>query len=70
LDNTSIKKEMPTMSTDSVVKLNVTGMQGQEFFLVVDFATKLASVLIVEVTPPRAGNIMVMDVQPIGVRGA
>jgi len=45
-------------------------MQGQEFFLVVDFATKLASVLIVEVTPPRAGNIMVMDVQPIGVRGA
>jgi hypothetical protein len=58
------------MSTDSVVKLNVTGPQGQEFFLVIDFATKLASVLIVEVTPPRSGNIIVMDVQPIGQRGA
>lgn len=57
------------MSTDSVVKLNVTGPQGQEWFLVIDFATKLASVVIVEVTPPRGGNIIVADVQTFGRSG-
>ena len=57
------------MNTDSVVKLNVTGPQGQEWFLVIDFATKLASVVIVEVSPPKTGNIVVADVQPFDRSG-
>ena len=57
------------MGTDSVVKLNFTGPQGQELFLVVDFSTKLASVILVETAPPRVGNLIVTDVQPIGQRG-
>lgn len=56
------------MGTDSVVKLNFSGPKGEELFLVVDFATKLASVVAVEVTPPRQGNIIVTDVQKIGER--
>ncbi|QDV39044.1 hypothetical protein [Tautonia plasticadhaerens] len=53
------------MSCDSVVKLDATGPQGQELFLVVDFSTKKASVLIVD---PRNGNLQVTDVQPIDQR--
>lgn len=57
------------MGTDSVVRLNTTGPNGEEFFLVVDFSTKLASVVLVEVKPPRVGNVVVLDVQTIGQRG-
>jgi hypothetical protein len=62
----AIQKRSKTMSANSVVKLNATGQQGQELFLVVDFNAKQAAVVIVD---PRNGNIVVSDVQSIAQRG-
>ena len=55
------------MSTDSVIKLNASGPQGQELFLIVDFSTKQASVVVVD---PKNGNIIVTDVQSFTQRGS
>jgi hypothetical protein len=54
------------MGSDSVVKLSFTGPQGQEYFLVVDFSTRQASLVVVD---PRNGNVLVTDVQSIAQRG-
>jgi hypothetical protein len=54
------------MGANSVVKLNAIGQQGQEFFLVVDFTNRQASVVMVD---PRNGNMVVTDVQSIAQRG-
>lgn len=54
------------MNGSQVVKLNFTGPRGEEWFLVVDFAARQASVLMVETTN---GNIRVTDVQSIATRG-
>ena len=54
------------MNTNQVIKLNFTGPQGQELFLVVDFATRQVSTIVVE---PNTGNIRVQDVQSFATRG-
>lgn len=54
------------MNTNQVAKLNFTGQRGEEYFLVVDFATRQASVVVVE---PPSGNIRVTDVQSMATRG-
>ena len=54
------------MSSDSVVRLNATGPQGQELVLVVDFSTKNASLLMID---PKSGNIVVRDTQEYGKKG-
>lgn len=54
------------MGAGTVVKLNVTGPNGQEIFLAVDFTNREAAVIQVF---PQNGNMVVTDVQSITVRG-
>ena len=56
-----------TMSTSSVVKLDVNGASDEQLFLVVDFTTRLASVIEVNT---KNGQMKVTDVQPYDKRGS
>jgi hypothetical protein len=55
------------MSTNSVVKIEVDGAGDDQLFLVVDFTTRLASVVKVNT---KNGQLRVTDVQPYDKEGS
>lgn len=52
--------------SNSVIKLDARGANGEEIVIAVDFNNRAASVIIID---PRNGNMRVTDVQSIAQRG-